>query len=125
MMPKIACYLRAWGPAQFAEDQDEDKVLAAAAGAFHSAAVTASGALWTWGLGRGGRLGLGDVRRRVVPTRVDALQGARMVPPPPMRCSKLPRSRALAFAMGTHWRLGGKESQNPLAGDTYISIYVY
>ena len=110
------------GAAQFAED----KVIAAAAGAFHSAAVTASGALWTWGLGRGGRLGLGDEQRRLVPTRVDAqdLQGARMVPPSPTWCSKLPRSCALAFAMGTHWRLGGGDTQNPFSGSPVQSLAV-
>ena len=60
----LTWYLRAWA-------RREDKVIAAAAGAFHSAAVTASGALWIRGLvGRGGRLGLGDERRRLVPTRV-------------------------------------------------------
>ena len=43
------------------------RVVAAAAGRYHSAAVTEDGALWTWGLGYEGQLGLGDLEDRLVP----------------------------------------------------------
>ena len=68
-----------------------------------SAAVTEDSALWTWGDGRLGRLGHGDEQRRMVPTLVPGavLGGGRIG-----RCRGLPAEHALAFAMGTHGRLG-------------------
>jgi alpha-tubulin suppressor-like RCC1 family protein len=46
------------------------RVVAAAAGNNHSAAVTKDGALWTWGRGDDGRLGHGNKQRRLAPMRV-------------------------------------------------------
>jgi len=46
------------------------QVVAVAAGAMHSAALSAQGNLWTWGSGFEGRLGLGDEVDRFVPTRL-------------------------------------------------------
>ena len=40
-------------------------------GGVHTLAVTEAGELWAWGQGAQGRLGLNDVQRRLVPTRVD------------------------------------------------------
>jgi alpha-tubulin suppressor-like RCC1 family protein len=45
-------------------------VVAVAAGANHSAAVTVDGALWTWGEGAHGQLGLGDREERRAPAQV-------------------------------------------------------
>ncbi len=42
-------------------------------GPFHCAAVTADGALFTWGEGFGGKLGHGDQSSRAHPTQVRAL----------------------------------------------------
>ena len=42
------------------------RIVAAAAGRSHSAAVTEDGALWTWGDGDDGQLGHGDHQSRVV-----------------------------------------------------------
>ena len=80
------------------------KIVAAAAGYSHSAAVTEDGALWTWGQNVDGQLGLGDRQRRLVPTQVAmaGLGGERIG-----CCRALPAEHALAFAMGTHGRLGG------------------
>eukprot|EP01047_Picozoa_sp_COSAG01_P005857 COSAG01_NODE_206_length_22034_cov_125.512585_2_plen_225_part_00 len=39
-------------------------------GQYHTAALTTTGQLWTWGMGHAGRLGLGDTRHRDVPTHV-------------------------------------------------------
>ena len=50
-----------------------------AAGSNHSAAVTSSGELYTWGLGEYGRLGHGDTQTQLVPKRVEALLGQRVV----------------------------------------------
>lgn len=41
-----------------------------AAGSSHSAAVTSSGQLYTWGLGEYGRLGHGDTLLQLIPKRV-------------------------------------------------------
>ena len=87
-----------------------------AAGESHSAAVTAGGALYTWGKGEGGYnpgsqvpggLGHADLANRLVPTLVprQLLGGARMG-----RCHGLREELALAFAMGTHERLGASSA---------------
>ena len=90
------------------------KVVTAAAGYGHSVAVTEDGALWTWGDGRSGQLGHGDVETRLVPTRVAAgsLHGTRIG-----RCRPLPTAHALAFSMGTHGRLGAASPLAALAGE--------
>ena len=80
------------------------RVVAAAAGFAHSAAVTEDGALWTWGIDDDWQLGHGRNRGcRLVPTLVPGtgLGGARIG-----RCRGLPAEHVLAFAMGTHGRLG-------------------
>ena len=86
-------------------------ISAVAAGQSHSAAVTAGGALYTWGKGEAehtgsqvpGGLGHADLANRLVPTLVprQLLGGARVG-----RCHGLLEELALAFAMGTHERLG-------------------
>ena len=43
-----------------------------AAGSSHSAAVTSSGELYTWGFGEYGRLGHGDCATQLLPKRVCA-----------------------------------------------------
>ncbi|XP_068449211.1 E3 ubiquitin-protein ligase HERC2 isoform X3 [Clinocottus analis] len=50
-----------------------------AAGGAHSACITASGELFTWGKGRYGRLGHGDSEDQLKPKLVDALQGHRVI----------------------------------------------
>ena len=47
--------------------------MAAAGGAFHSAAVGEDGALFVWGTGAPGQLGTGDAADRLAPTRVAGL----------------------------------------------------
>jgi len=76
-------------------------IVSVAGGHFHSAAVTVEGTLYTWGHASG--LGHADREAKWVPTRIDPslLQGARVGP-----CHGLPPMHALAFAMGTHSRLG-------------------
>lgn len=86
---------------------------AVAAGECHSAAVTEGGELYTWGRGEAlglpsqapGGLGHADLADRLVPTRVppQLLGGAGVG-----RTLVLPAELALAFAMGTHARLGGE-----------------
>ena len=50
-------------------------VVAVAVGAFHSAAVTKSGNVWTWGSNAFGQLGVGDQRPRSHPELVTTLRG--------------------------------------------------
>ena len=55
------------------------RVVAVSAGGFHSLAITADGALWSWGNGYYGRLGHGDEQRQLLPKKVEALAGRRVV----------------------------------------------
>eukprot|EP00268_Persea_americana_P066002 TRINITY_DN8903_c0_g1_i3.p1 TRINITY_DN8903_c0_g1~~TRINITY_DN8903_c0_g1_i3.p1 ORF type:complete len:194 (+),score=46.61 TRINITY_DN8903_c0_g1_i3:214-795(+) len=50
-----------------------------AAGAEHTAAITEDGDLYGWGWGRYGNLGLGDRSDRLVPEKVSAVDGQKMV----------------------------------------------
>lgn len=53
-------------------------VVAVASGSEHVMALSGDGALYTWGSGQCGRLGLGDDKDRSLPTRVRVLQRARV-----------------------------------------------
>ncbi|XP_062251671.1 LOW QUALITY PROTEIN: E3 ubiquitin-protein ligase HERC2 [Platichthys flesus] len=55
------------------------EVVDIAAGGAHSACITTSGELFTWGKGRYGRLGHGDSEDQLKPKLVDALQGHRVI----------------------------------------------
>jgi alpha-tubulin suppressor-like RCC1 family protein len=50
-----------------------------AAGGFHAAAVSTEGDVFTWGCGKYGVLGTGDLTREFTPKRVTALRGVRIV----------------------------------------------
>ena len=93
------------------------KVVTAAAGRVHSAAVTEDGALWTWGYGGSGRLGHGDEQSPLVPTRVPAasLQGMRIG-----RCRVLPKAHAFAFLMGTKRLEKNTSDVKKLAGEVSL-----
>tara|TARA_Y100000389_G_scaffold64397_1_gene60455 strand:+ start:3783 stop:5207 length:1425 start_codon:yes stop_codon:yes gene_type:complete len=84
-----------------AEAFGSTRVVSAAAGRYHSAAVTEDGALWTWGEGYSGQLGHGDLDDHWVPVRVTLATCIG-------RCRPLPEDHALALSMGTHSRLGGE-----------------
>lgn len=49
-----------------------------AACGFHTAVLTTTGHVWSWGEGKFGRLGHGDEENQVEPKRVDALAGTRI-----------------------------------------------
>ena len=55
------------------------RVVAVAAGSEHSFALAADGAVWSWGCGDHGRLGHGDRQRQLLPKKVEALAGQRVV----------------------------------------------
>ena len=55
------------------------RAVAVSAGAEHSIALTADGAVWSWGGGEGGQVGHGDRQRQLLPKKVEALAGQRVV----------------------------------------------
>ena len=50
----------------------EQRVVAVSAGYFHSLALTAEGAVWSWGSGGVGQLGHGDMQNQLLPKKVEA-----------------------------------------------------
>ena len=54
-----------------------ERVVAVAAGTYHSLARTAGGEAWSWGGGDYGVLGHGDEANRPLPRRIEALCGVR------------------------------------------------
>ena len=57
----------------------EQRVVAVSAGGFHSIALTANGAAWSWGNGTFGKLGHGDEQQQLLPKKVEAFAGRRVV----------------------------------------------
>ena len=55
------------------------RVIAVSAGSEHSLAITADGAVWSWGGGEDGLLGHGDEQNQLLPKKVEALIGQRVV----------------------------------------------
>ena len=55
------------------------RVVAVSAGYSHSLAVAADGAVWSWGYGGFGRLGHGDGQTQLLPKKVEAFAGQRVV----------------------------------------------
>ena len=54
------------------EDLAGQRVVAVSAGGFHSIAVTAHGAVWSWGGGAFGNLGHGDEHQQLLPKKIEA-----------------------------------------------------
>ena len=57
----------------------ERRVIAVLAGSSHNLALTAGGAVWRWGNGGGGQLGHGDQQHQLLPRKVEALTGQRVL----------------------------------------------
>ncbi|EOD22027.1 E3 ubiquitin ligase [Emiliania huxleyi CCMP1516] len=55
------------------------RVVAVSAGDFHSLALTVDGAVWSWGRGVYGQLGHGDQQNQLLPKKVEAFAGQRVV----------------------------------------------
>jgi len=55
------------------------RVVAVSAGDDYSLATTVDGAVWSWGWGTSGQLGHGDEQNQLLPTKVEALAGQRVV----------------------------------------------
>jgi len=55
------------------------RVVAVSAGAYHNLALTADGAVWSWGQGAFGQLGHGDQHDQLLPKKIEAFAGQRVV----------------------------------------------
>ena len=55
------------------------RVVAVSAGGGHSLALTADGSVWSWGDGGFGKLGHGDQQNQLLPKKVEAFAGHRVV----------------------------------------------
>ena len=55
------------------------RIVAVSAGLHHSLALTADGAIWSWGMGACGKLGHGDEQEQLLPKKVEAFVGRRAV----------------------------------------------
>ena len=55
------------------------RVIAVSAGGFHSTALTADGAVWSWGYGSHGRLGHSDWQAQLLPKKIEGFAGQRVV----------------------------------------------
>jgi len=83
-------------------------------GYYHSAAVTKSGQVYTWGWGDHGQLGHGMFRSELSPRKVTALAGVHMIA---LECGGFhsagydSRGRCWTFGLGEHGQLGILEDQ--------------
>ena len=57
----------------------DQRVVALSAGAHHSLALTADGTVWSWGYGGFGQLGHGDQQHQLLPKKIEAFSGQRVV----------------------------------------------
>ena len=80
------------------------RVVVVSAGGPHSIAITADGAVWSWGYGVSGQLGHGDEQNQLLPKKVEAFAGQRVV--------AVSASRSHNFALtadGAVWSWGGED----------------
>jgi len=57
----------------------DQRVVTVSTGAHHSFALTADGAVWSWGLGAFGQLGHGDWQAQLLPKKIETFAGQRVV----------------------------------------------
>jgi len=62
-----------------AASASDQRVIAVSVGNLHSLAITADGAVWSWGYGDSGRLGHGDYQSQLLPKKIEAFAGQRVV----------------------------------------------
>ena len=92
-------------------------VVAVLAGGGHSLALTADGAVWSWGWGCDGPLGHGDQQNQLLPKKVEALAGRRVVAASAGSCHSIARTAdgaVWSWGAGYDGRLGHGDQQNQL-----------
>ena len=93
------------------------RVVAVSAGGDHSLALTADGAVRSWGWGRSGQLGHGDQQRQLLPKKVEAFAGQRVVAVSAGSVHSLARTAdgaVWSWGFGRFGRLGHGKEQNQL-----------
>ena len=103
---------RQWQPKEI-EGLAGQRVIAVLAGESHSLAITADGAVWSWGYGGEGQLGHGDEQRQQLPKKVEAFAGQRVV-----AVSAGDRHNLAITADGAVWSWGAGSSGKLGHGDT-------
>ena len=94
----------------------ERRVVAISA-ANHSLALTADGAIWSWGRGLGGELGHGDTQSQLLPKKIEAFAGQRVVAVSAGFDHSLTLTAdgaVLSWGYGANGRLGHGDGQNRL-----------
>ena len=66
-------------PTRLPSTLGDERAVSVSAGNGHSVALTAGGAVWSWGSGGGGRLGHGDEQNQPLPKKVEAFAGQRVL----------------------------------------------
>ena len=92
-------------------------VVAASAGEQHSLAITADGALWSWGNGGNGRLGHGEQQNQLLPKKIEALADQRVVAASAGACHSIARTAdgaVWSWGWGAFGRLGHGDTQSQL-----------
>jgi len=85
--------------------------------ASHSLALTADGAVWSWGGGRGGRLGHGDQQDQLLPKKIEAFAGQRVVAVSAGDAHSLALTAdggAWSWGYGEYGQLGHSDTQHQL-----------
>ena len=93
------------------------RVVTVSAGGSHSIALTAGGELWSWGSGVFGKLGHGDEQRQLLPKKVEALAGQRVVAVSAGACHSLAITAdgaVWSWGAGGEGRLGHVDQQGQL-----------
>ena len=90
----------------------DQRVVAVSAGLYHSAVLTANGAVWSWGSGGLGKLGHGDQQNQPLPKKIEAFATQRVIAVSAGGCHSLALTADGAFfswGQGRHGCLGHGE----------------
>ena len=104
-------------PTRLPSSLGDERAVSVSLGGYHSLALTASGAVWSWGAGRAGRLGHGDEQSQWQPKKVEALAGQRV-----LTLSAGGAHSLAATADGTVWSWGGGDWGKLGHGDTQSQL---
>jgi len=104
-------------PTRLPSSLGDERAVSVSVGGYHSLALTAGGAVWSWGSGRAGRLGHGDEQSQWQPKKVEALAGQHV-----LTLSAGGAHSLAATADGTVWSWGGGDWGKLGHGDTQSQL---